>query len=116
MLIHYSSMSDVTHLLNAAAAGDRRAAADLFPLVYEELRKLAAAKMASENPGHTLDATALVHEAFLRLTGEQSFSSRSHFMRRGGTVKIWVALAKPRLDAIIPTGCRPVRGTCRLTA
>ncbi len=74
-------MPDLTILLDAAAAGDRKAAADLLPLVYDELRKLAAAKMASENPDHTLDATALVHEAYLRLTGEQSFQSRSHFMR-----------------------------------
>ncbi|HEV3437500.1 MAG TPA: sigma-70 family RNA polymerase sigma factor [Gemmata sp.] len=74
-------MSDVTRLLDAAATGDRKAAAELLPLVYDELRKLAAAKMATENPGHTLDATALVHEAYLRLTGEQSFESRSHFMR-----------------------------------
>src|SRR5208283_1191867 len=74
-------MLEISHLLDAAAAGDRKAAADLLPLVYEELRKLAAAKMAIENPGHTLDATGLVHEAYLRLTGEQSFESRSHFMR-----------------------------------
>jgi RNA polymerase sigma factor (TIGR02999 family) len=72
----------MTHLLDAAAAGDRKAAAELLPLVYDEFRKLAAAKMATENAGHTLDATALalVHEAYLRLTGEQSFESRSHFM------------------------------------
>src|SRR5262245_26822752 len=57
------------------------AAADLLPLVYDELRALAAAKMVAEKPGHTLDATALVHEAYLRLTGEQSFESRSHFLR-----------------------------------
>lgn len=74
-------MSDVTRLLEAAAAGDRRAAAELLPLVYDELRKLAAAKMDAEAPGHTLDATALVHEAYLRLTGAQSFESKSHFMR-----------------------------------
>jgi RNA polymerase sigma factor (TIGR02999 family) len=74
-------MSDVTRLLDAAAAGDRKAAADLLPLVYDELRRLAAARMAGERPDHTLDATALVHEAYLRLTGAQSFESRSHFMR-----------------------------------
>ncbi|HEV3386794.1 MAG TPA: ECF-type sigma factor [Gemmata sp.] len=74
-------MSDVSRLLDLAQAGDRKAAAELLPLVYDELRKLAAAKMALEKPGHTLDATALVHEAYLRLTGEQSFESRSHFMR-----------------------------------
>jgi RNA polymerase sigma factor (TIGR02999 family) len=74
-------MSDVTRLLDAAAAGDRKAAADLLPLVYDELRALAAARMAGENPGHTLDPTALVHEAYLRLTGRQSFESRGHFVR-----------------------------------
>jgi RNA polymerase sigma factor (TIGR02999 family) len=76
-----SGMSEVTKLLDAAAAGDRRAAAELLPLVYDELRKLAAVRMAAEAPGHTLDATALVHEAYLRLTGEASFQSKSHFMR-----------------------------------
>lgn len=74
-------MSDVTRLLDAAHAGDRQAAADLLPLVYEELRKLAAVKMANEKPGHSLDATALVHEAYLKLTGARSFESRSHFLR-----------------------------------
>lgn len=72
-------MSDVTRLLDAAAAGDRRAAADLLPLVYKELRQLAAARMAAEAPGHTLDATALVHEAYLRLVGDQRFDGRGHF-------------------------------------
>jgi RNA polymerase sigma factor (TIGR02999 family) len=72
-------MSEMTRLLDAAAAGDRQAAADLLPLVYDELRKLAAARMAGEAPGHTLDATALVHEAYLRLVGAQQFDGRSHF-------------------------------------
>ncbi|HTK75464.1 MAG TPA: ECF-type sigma factor [Gemmataceae bacterium] len=72
-------MSDVTRLLDAAVAGDRRAAADLLPLVYDELRTLAAARMAAEKPGHTLDATALVHEAYLRLVGGQQFDGRGHF-------------------------------------
>jgi RNA polymerase sigma factor (TIGR02999 family) len=72
-------MSDVSRLLDAAAAGDRRAAADLLPLVYDELRQLAAARMAGEAPGHTLDATALVHEAYLRLVGDQQFDGRGHF-------------------------------------
>ena len=72
-------MSEVTRLLEAAAAGDRRAAADLLPFVYDELRRLAAARMASETPGHTLDATALVHEAYLRLVGDQRFDGRGHF-------------------------------------
>jgi len=72
-------MSNVTHLLDAAAAGDRQAAADLLPLVYDELRALAAARMAAEAPGHTLDATALVHEAYLRLVGDGQFAGRGHF-------------------------------------
>ena len=72
-------MADVTHLLDAAAAGDRKAAADLLPLVYDELRKLAAARMAAESPGQTLQPTALVHEAYLRLVGDQRFDGRGHF-------------------------------------
>jgi RNA polymerase sigma factor (TIGR02999 family) len=75
-------MPDVTGLIDAAAAGDRRAAADLLPLVYDELRKLAAAKMAAEPAGNTLDATALVHEAFLRLIGPADvarWDHRGHF-------------------------------------
>jgi RNA polymerase sigma factor (TIGR02999 family) len=72
-------MSEVTHLLGAAAAGDRLAAAELLPLVYDELRKLAAARMAGEAPNHTLNPTALVHEAYLRLIGNQHFDGRGHF-------------------------------------
>jgi RNA polymerase sigma factor (TIGR02999 family) len=72
-------MSDVTSLIDAVQKGDRQAAADLLPLVYDELRKLAAAKMAAEAPGHTLNATALVHEAYLRLVGDQQFDGRGHF-------------------------------------
>jgi len=80
-VVRIAVMSEVTRLLDAAAAGDRRAAAELLPFVYEELRALAAAKMSGENANHTLDATALVHEAYLRLTGRQGFESRSHFLR-----------------------------------
>ena len=75
-------MPDVTRLLDAAAAGDRRAAADLLPLVYDELRKLAATRMAAESPDQTLQPTALVHEAYLRLigpTGEAGWENRGHF-------------------------------------
>jgi RNA polymerase sigma factor (TIGR02999 family) len=72
-------MPDLTRLLEAAGAGDRKAAAQLLPLVYDELRKLAAARMAAEAPGHTLDATALVHEAYLKLVGDQQFDGRGHF-------------------------------------
>ena len=72
-------MSEVTLLLEAAAAGDRKAAAELLPLVYHELRRLAAARMAAERPDNTLNATALVHEAYLRLVGDQRFDNRRHF-------------------------------------
>src|SRR5215813_3991146 len=74
-------MPDVTRLLDAAAAGDPNAAAELFPLVYDELRKLAAARLAAEKPGQTLQATALVHEAYLRLVGggPQDWTGRGHF-------------------------------------
>ena len=74
---------DVTRLLGAAAAGDRRAAADLLPLVYDELRRLAASRLAREAPGHTLQPTALVHEAYLRLVGgaagDAGWDGRGHF-------------------------------------
>ncbi len=72
-------MPDVTRLLEAAQAGDRQAAAEILPLVYDELRKLAAVRMAAESPDHTLNATALVHEAYLRLVGGQQFDGRGHF-------------------------------------
>lgn len=72
-------MSEVTRLIDAAQAGDRQAASQLLPLVYDELRKLAAARMIAESPGHTLDATALVHEAYLRLIGDQHFDDCGHF-------------------------------------
>ena len=74
-------MSDVTRLLGAIDHGDSKAAEELLPLVYEELRRLAAARMAQESPGHTLQATALVHEAWLRLVGssETNWNSRGHF-------------------------------------
>jgi RNA polymerase sigma factor (TIGR02999 family) len=76
-------MADVTQLLGAAAAGDPRAAAELLPLVYDELRKLAAARMAEEKPGQTLQPTALVHEAYLRLVGGETpknWNGRGHFL------------------------------------
>ncbi len=72
-------MPDLSRLIEAAQNGDRQAAGQLLPLVYDELRKLAAAKMSAESPGHTLSATALVHEAYLRLVGAQHFEGRGHF-------------------------------------
>jgi RNA polymerase sigma factor (TIGR02999 family) len=72
-------MNEITRILDAIHQGDPGAAAQLLPLVYEELRALATARMAKEKPGQTLDATALVHEAYLRLVGAQHFDSRGHF-------------------------------------
>jgi RNA polymerase sigma factor (TIGR02999 family) len=75
-------MSDVTRILNALDQGDPHAADQLLPLVYDELRRLAAQKLAREQPGQTLDATALVHEAYLRLVGggrEPRWANRRHF-------------------------------------
>jgi len=73
-------MSEVTRILFAIEAGDTHAAEQLLPLVYEELRKLAAQKLAQEKPGQTLEATALVHEAYLRLVGnEPRWDSSGHF-------------------------------------
>src|SRR5438445_9220017 len=76
-------MTEVSHLLSAIVGGDPHASAQLLPLVYDELRKLAAQRLAHEKPGQTLDATALVHEAYLRLVGARSLSdgwdTRGHF-------------------------------------
>jgi RNA polymerase sigma factor (TIGR02999 family) len=121
-----SGSSEVTRILDAAAQGDRKAARELLPLVYEELRKLAAQRLAREKPGHTLQATALVHEGYLRLVGSevpQRFSGRGHFfaaaaeaMRRilvdnarhkqslkGGGGRQWVSLERVELAAGVPS-------------
>jgi len=76
-------VSDVTRILNAIERGDAKATDELLPLIYEELRVLAAQKLSHEPPGQTLQATALVHEAYLRLAGEQSqnWTGRVHFFR-----------------------------------
>src|SRR6267378_4158064 len=75
------SMSDAILLLTKAQQGDPKAAGELLELVYQELRQLATRKMAQESPGHTLQPTALVHEAWLRLVGPEnpSFENRAHF-------------------------------------
>jgi RNA polymerase sigma factor (TIGR02999 family) len=75
-------VSEITHILEAIEKGDAKAANELLPLIYQELRRLAAHKMASEAPGHTLQPTALVHEAYLRLVGprqSQQWDGRAHF-------------------------------------
>jgi RNA polymerase sigma factor (TIGR02999 family) len=82
-------MSDVTQILNAMESGDPSAASQLLPLVYDELRRLAAHRLGQEAPGQTLQATALVHEAYLRLVGGSaevaSFKDRSHFFAAAAT-------------------------------
>jgi RNA polymerase sigma factor (TIGR02999 family) len=109
-------MADITQILAAAEAGDPKAAAQLLPLVYDELRKLAAARMAEEKPGQTLQPTALVHEAYVRLVGgdqAQDWDGRGHFFsaaaeamrrilvenaRRKGRVKHGGGLVRHDLD------------------
>jgi RNA polymerase sigma factor (TIGR02999 family) len=96
-------MSDVTQLLSAIDAGDPKAAGQLLPLVYEELRKLASVRMANERPGQTLQATALVHEAWLKIAGEGDgqFANRRHFFKAAATamqqILIDIARRKQRL-------------------
>ena len=80
-------MSEITRILSQIGEGDPNASAKLLPLVYEELRKLARSKLAQENPGHTLQATALVHEAYLRLVDQenpQDWNSKGHFFKSAG--------------------------------
>ena len=96
-------MPDVTHLLSAIDAGDPKTAGELLPLVYDELRKLASAKMANEAAGHTLQPTALVHEAWLRLGGSDapSFQNRAHFFGAAAEAmrRILIERARRRIAA-----------------
>ena len=118
-------MPDVTRLLDAAAAGDPQAAHELLPLVYDELRKLAAARLSNENPGQTLQATALVHEAYIRLVGgqPQGWDGRHHFFaaaaeamrriliesaHRKGRVKRGAGRARVDLDDLVTRAAPPL--------
>src|SRR5213596_824866 len=92
-------MSDVTQILSAIEHGDLHAAEQLLPLVYEELRRLAAQRMAQETPGQTLQATALVHEAYLRLvdtTQVQHWNSRGHFFAAAAEAMRRILVARAR--------------------
>ena len=91
-------MSDVTQLLNAIEAGEPRAADQLLPLVYEELRKLAIVRMANEKAGQTLQPTALVHEAWLKIAGDgnQQFANRRHFFKAAATAMQQILIDKAR--------------------
>ncbi|MDA1275181.1 MAG: ECF-type sigma factor [Verrucomicrobia bacterium] len=94
---------DVTHLLSAIDCGDPKAAEELLPLVYEELRRLAAHKMATERPGQTLQATALVHEAWLRLgrDGDRQWPGRNYFFAAAGEAmrRILIERARRKINA-----------------
>jgi RNA polymerase sigma factor (TIGR02999 family) len=91
-------MTDVTRILNALEQGDERAADRLLPLVYEELRRLAAYKMSHEPPGQTLQATALVHEAYIRLVGSEArnWSGRTHFFTAAAEAMRRILIDKAR--------------------
>jgi RNA polymerase sigma factor (TIGR02999 family) len=100
-------MSDVTQLLSAIEGGDPKAADQLLPLVYENLRQLAAAKLAREQPGQTLQATALVHEAWLRVTGENSskgWNGRGHFFGAAAEAMRRILVDRARQKARIRHG------------
>jgi RNA polymerase sigma factor (TIGR02999 family) len=93
------AMNDVTRILSAIEHGDPHAAEQLLPLVYDELRQLAAQKLAQEKPGQTLDATSLVHEAYLRLVGDASqrqFTDRQHFFRAAATAMRHILIDRAR--------------------
>lgn len=91
-------ISDVTHILDLVGKGDPKAAEELLPLVYDELRRLAAHRMAGEAPGQTLQATALVHEAWLRLvrTPDQTWQNRAHFFRTAAECMRRILIDKAR--------------------
>ena len=99
-------MSDLTQLLDAIDAGDPKAADQLLPLVYDELRRLAASKMAKEKPGQTLQATALVHEAWLKLAGSnhQQWRGRSHFFGAAAEAMRRILIDKARQKASLKRG------------
>jgi RNA polymerase sigma factor (TIGR02999 family) len=100
-------MSDVTRILSAMEQGDPHAAEQLLPLVYDELRKLAAQKMAQEAPGQTLQATALVHEAYLRLVDVekvQQWDSRAHFFAAAAEAMRRILIEKARSKGRVKRG------------
>jgi len=106
-----AGVSDITHMLAAIEEGDPKAAPTLLPLVYEELRRLAAARMAHQPPGHTLQATALVHEAYLRLlgAGEHSWQSRRHFFAAAAEAMRHILVDRARSKAAARHGGGQVR-------
>jgi RNA polymerase sigma factor (TIGR02999 family) len=99
-------MNDVTRILSAIEQGDAHAADMLLPLVYDELRKLAAQRLAQEKPGQTLQATALVHDAYLRLVGNQDpgWDSRGHFFAAAAEAMRRILVENARLKARLKAG------------
>lgn len=100
-------MSDVTQILNQIESGDPSAADQLLPLVYDELRKLAAAKLANEKPGQTLQATGLVHEAYLRLVGgaeSVTWNSRAHFFGAAAEAMRRILVERARRKSSLKAG------------
>jgi RNA polymerase sigma factor (TIGR02999 family) len=100
-------MTDVTQILSQIESGDPSAAEQLLPLVYDELRKLAAAKLAQEKPGQTLQATALVHEAYLRLVDDdkaQHWSSRGHFFGASAEAMRRILIERARAKKAVKSG------------
>ncbi len=99
-------MSDVTQVLEAIGRGERQASRDLLPLVYEELRRLAAARMAQEAAGQTLQPTALVHEAWLQLVGagERTWENRAHFFGAAADAMRRILIDKARRKSTLRRG------------
>jgi RNA polymerase sigma factor (TIGR02999 family) len=105
-------MDEVTRILSAIERGDEQAAEQLLPLVYDELRRLAARKLAQEKPGQTLQATALVHEAYLRLVGQkeaQHWNNRGHFFAAVGEAMRRILVEQARRRAAAKRGGQVVR-------
>lgn len=111
-------MSDVTRILSQIESGDPSAAENLLPLVYDELRKLAAAKLAQEKPGQTLQATALVHEAYLRLVGQgesqQSWDNRAHFFAAASEAMRRILVESARRKSREKNGGKSARADAKL--
>ena len=103
-------MSEVTQLLSAIDAGDQKAADQLLPLVYEELRKLAVVRMANEKAGHTLQPTALVHEAWLKIAGDggEQFANRRHFFKAAATAMQQILIDNARRKLRLKHGANQV--------
>ena len=104
-------MSDLTQILEAIEQGDPKAADKLLPLVYEELRKLAVVRMANEKPGQTLQPTALVHEAWLKIAGDgnQPFANRRHFFKAAATAMQQILIDIARRKQRLKHGASPTR-------